>query len=293
MPPQWALELTEGGGLEPSIPPVQARTAVECRVRRGPDACLVSAEVGDAESIDPGAFDEIVGQMIVHAFGLLRQTAAPHAVRIWNFIPAIYDVMAPGLDRYRAFNLARHRSFCRLFGAAAVDAGTLPTASCVGHAGKGLAIHVLGATNPGTPIENPRQIPAFAYSPRYGPRPPCFARATLAGFAGGPVLLVGGTASVLGEDSAHVGSRSAQLHETLTNLTTLISDARRVAGSTPAATFAGVLAARVYYKHPGDLPWLREHMPPELSVCAEYVRAEICRDELLVEIELIVDPRTG
>ena len=28
------------------------------------------------------------------------------------------------------------------------------------------------------PVENPRQIPAFRYSKRYGPIPPCFARAT-------------------------------------------------------------------------------------------------------------------
>ena len=55
---------------------------------------------------------------------------------------------------------------------------TLASASGVGVLGRALAIHCLAADDAGEPVENPRQVPAYKYSRRYGPRPPCFARAT-------------------------------------------------------------------------------------------------------------------
>ena len=42
-----------------------------------------------------------------------------------------------------------------------------------------LMIDALSAASPGIAVENPRQIPSYRYARRYGPRPPCFARATL------------------------------------------------------------------------------------------------------------------
>ena len=45
---------------------------------------------------------------------------------------------------------------------------------------------------PGVAIENPRQTPSYHYSRRYGPRPPCFARATRFGsllFIGTPEIV--------------------------------------------------------------------------------------------------------
>ena len=60
-------------------------------------------------------------------------------------------------------------------------------------------------------------MPSYRYSRRFGPRPPCFARATVLhlGAAGdAPLVLVGGTASIRGEDSVHVGNVRGQVLET-------------------------------------------------------------------------------
>ena len=54
------------------------------------------------------------------------------------------------------------------------------------------------------------------------PRPPCFARATIAALDGRRWLLIGGTASIVGEDSCHPDNLEAQLDETFANLCALI-----------------------------------------------------------------------
>ena len=100
----------------------------------------------------------------------------------------------------------------------------IPTATGVGHAGDDLIIHALASALPGRPIENPRQRAAYRYSRKYGPLPPCFARATLVpGTADSQrSLLIGGTASVCGEASVHADDLVAQTAETFRNLDALI-----------------------------------------------------------------------
>jgi enamine deaminase RidA (YjgF/YER057c/UK114 family) len=131
-------------------------------------------------------------------------------------------------------------------------------------------------------VENPRQVPAYKYSRRYGPRPPCFARATvLAGKS--PRLLVGGTASVRGEASVHVGDLAAQFQETLENMTALLRAAPGAAADAGLDQFSDV---RVYYVRPTDLPPLKKMCDEAFSKAElEYIRADLCRQDLLVEIE--------
>ena len=136
--------------------------------------------------------------------------------------------MVDGLDRYMVFNAGRHDAY-------GDQRGALGTASAVGITGSDLSIHCLALEEPGTPVENPRQTPAWQYSARYGPLPPCFSRATIVDLAGRRTLLIGGTASVVGEDSRHAGEFDAQVEETLLNLDALIRHSRRTfnAGCTP------------------------------------------------------------
>ncbi len=115
----------------------------------------------------------------------------------------------------------------------AINAARCGTASAVGIKGSDLSIHCLALEEPGTPVENPRQTPAWQYSARYGPLPPCFSRATIVDLAGRRTLLIGGTASVVGEDSRHAGQFDAQVEETLLNLEALIraTNASRLAAA--------------------------------------------------------------
>jgi chorismate lyase / 3-hydroxybenzoate synthase len=144
---------------------------------------------------------------------------------------------------------------------------------------------------PGVPVENPRQTPAWRYSCRYGPKPPCFARATIARLGGRPRLLIGGTAIILGEDSAHLGDADAQLHETLRNIAALIAAARRDTAESAKALLARMTSLRVYIREAADTATILSTVD---RVCGEGAVVEaaiasVCRPELLVEIEAIAD----
>jgi enamine deaminase RidA (YjgF/YER057c/UK114 family) len=76
-------------------------------------------------------------------------------------------------------------------------------------------------------MPNPRHydVSSGVHAIKYGPMPPSFSRATIAVLGDRRLLLIGGTASIVGEDSTHIGDVSAQLDETLHNLAALVSAA--------------------------------------------------------------------
>ena len=105
-----------------------------------------------------------------------------------------------------AFNAGRYEAFSDHFGHPTAFGHSVPTASAVGVHGDQFVLHALASAEPAAPIENPRQVSAYNYSRRFGPMPPCFARATLLGaHSDKPLLIVGGTASITGEESQHIG----------------------------------------------------------------------------------------
>ncbi|HYG62723.1 MAG TPA: pteridine-dependent deoxygenase like protein, partial [Thermoanaerobaculia bacterium] len=228
----------------------------------------------------------------------LHKRGTLHPVRLWNYIPGIHDPMHVDQDRYMSFNAGRFEALCRWLGGAEQFDTLVASASGVGHDGQDLVIHCLAADSPGRAVANPRQIAPYHYSQRYGPLPPCFARATLIeGRAGQPLVLVGGTASIVGEESVHAGDLARQTGETLTNLAVLLREAagtpiEPVIGPTGAraAALARFRDVRVYYRHPENLPelcrLLQDAFPAAL---VEWVRADICREDLLVEIEGVAE----
>jgi chorismate lyase/3-hydroxybenzoate synthase len=198
--------------------------------------------------------------------------------------------MAPGLDRYMVFNAGRHEGYLRWFDDPGRFGTSLATATAVGISGDALVVHCLASDAHGQPVENPRQKPAWRYSARYGPMPPSFSRATVATVNGRRVLLIGGTASIVGEDSLHVGHVAAQLSETLCNLATLVSAARGVP-ETPDGALGRITDMRVYITRETDAPLvlaaLRDRCPNADRV--EVALTRLCRPELLVEIEGVAD----
>jgi hypothetical protein len=239
--------------------------------------------------------------------GALMKSHDRHAVRFWNFIPQIHAQVADGRDRYMVFNAGRFHAFSDVYGSRAIFARALPTASAVGISGGPLVIHALGDVAAGTPLENPRQVPAYSYSRRYGPLPPCFARATLTERDPGEHwLLIGGTASIIGEDSQHARDPHRQSLETFDNLAQLVATAgARVHaasvsaegetgtsdGTLPLPPAADPLDAltdlRVYFVHEEHAPLVRDLVLARFAHARriEFIRADLCRTELLVEIE--------
>jgi len=206
-------------------------------------------------------------------------------IRFWNFVPDPGDPMGGGLDRYMVFNAGRFDGYTKWLGASNEFGRLLPTASAVGVIGDDLVIYGLASDVRGTPVENPRQTPAYRYSRRYGPMPPCFSRATIATLNGAPRLLVGGTASIVGEHSVHVGDADAQLEETLRNLDALI----RAASGDPRSVSAldRLRDLRVYVARPEDAAAIRSTLDARCPRAdrIELAIARVCRPELLVEIE--------
>jgi chorismate lyase/3-hydroxybenzoate synthase len=208
-----------------------------------------------------------------------------HPVRIWNYVPDLLDDGGEGLNRYMRFNAGRHRAFADALGSVDAFDRALPAASAVGIGGNELVIHALACRQPGAAVHNPRQQAPHRYSTRFGPLPPCFARGTLLSEPNiGTALLVGGTASVRGEDSVHLGDLHSQLDETIENLTALASAAFSL-GQPEALDCYREL--RVYHVRGADEPAIRSNLLSRFANvrAIEFVVADLCRPELLVEIE--------
>lgn len=254
---------------------------------RRPDWAHVRATVAGALHLPRPAFER-AARDAYHAVTAALGAAAPgHTpVRFWNFVPGLNDDVGPGVDRYMAFNVGRFQACVEWLGGSDAFERALATASAVGVDVPDLQVHCLAAIGGGSPVENPRQVSAYRYSSRYGPRPPCFARAMRAVLHGGPVLLIGGTASIVGEQSLHPGDIGAQTTETLNNIEALVG--RAVGGAAP---LGHVRELRVYVRdaaHAGRVETMvRERCHAVGRV--EFVRAQICRKELLVEIEGVAD----
>ena len=249
--------------------------------RRAGHFTLLEGTVEDATELPAQAFLDAVASVyrsIAHE--LNRQ--ARHSVRIWNFVPDIQGRLANG-DRYMTFNEGRFLAYRDSFGGTDAFAFALPTASAIGVSDRALTVHVLAADTPGWPVENPRQIPSYRYSPRYGARPPCFARATRLG----STLFIGGTASILGEDTRHEGDVHAQTRESCANIAALID----AAGHSASSPMKALRSARVHVRHAHDAPDARTAIAqaaPHLTD-VEVVQAPLCRRDLLVEIEGVAD----
>lgn len=247
----------------------------------GPTASLMSLTLSDAASLAADEFE----RRTIEIFESLRRGLAlsEHAapVRFWNYLPAIHEPMDERRDRYMVFNAARFKAMSDWFGGPAHLPGRLPAASGVGHGGRDLVVHCLSCAQAGEAVENPRQIPAFEYSEKYGPLPPCFARATVIAHDGGRALLIAGTASIVGEQSVHPDDLPKQLDETLANLHALVDAAP--AGEEPWA----LRDVRAYCVRQSDAPAIEQRLRAALgpAVRLEMRRADLCRAELLVEIE--------
>jgi len=211
-----------------------------------------------------------------HAYDRLLEhlAASPerHLLRVWNYLDAI-NAGEGDAERYRRFCSARARRM------AAHGLVRYPAATAIGHRGpRGrLQVYALSATCDGRALENPRQVSAWEYPRRYGPTAPSFARAMLLPRGG---LAISGTAAVIGHASHHVGDVTAQVEEAVANLRALLERA-----TLPA--FDALSPLKIYVRHPEDAETVGAALARHLdaSVPRVFLQGDICRSELLVEID--------
>ncbi len=283
-PPDWVWDLVDRSA------PASSSTSGQVQDFRGADSVLLSACIPGATSLGALQLQQSVCTLYLSLTQRLESLHFPHAVRLWNFIPHIHARMGSRsegiLDRYMVFNAGRYAAYARWYG----ETGTGPrsaTATGIGHSGEDLLVHCLATRTPGIAVENPRQVPAYRYSLRRGPLPPCFARATVATLDGDRLLMVGGTASVRGEMSVHPGDLEAQFAETLTNMAALIVGKAEMTKQEIQTALSRYRTLRVYCAHSSDVAMVRRGVQRSFASLdsVEYVRADVCRRTLLVEIE--------
>jgi hypothetical protein len=293
-PANWVQNLVGNARLV-SLP--VSLSGLSAKVSSGSAFNLISVHVNDAASLAPHAFQQAVAEAYKLINNQLSSLEAQFPVRFWNQIPGIHDRMDANRDRYMVFNAARFAAFCDWYGGPDAFPQNLPTASAVGHRGQDLFVHCLASISPGTAVENPRQIPPYRYSSRFGPQPPCFSRATVLDQP--RLILIGGTASIRGEESLHLGDPSAQTSETLKNLASLICTASgldwKLFQNRIHLCLNQFRELRIYYLNDDCLevlrPLLARAFPGRENI--ELLQAELCRRELLVEIEGVAEPMSA
>ncbi len=219
-------------------------------------------------------------------FAVLAASQSPHLLRLWNYFADI-NVEAGGSERYRQFNAGRQQAFLDAH-RSAFDGS--PAACALGMHGGPLQVYFLAGRMPPLAIENPRQVSAYRYPDNYGPRAPTFSRAAVADMGGGcSALFISGTASIVGHVSMHVGDIHRQTEESLANIAAVRESAESRSG---LAFPASDMVYTLYLRRPQDLGAVREVFEravggPTSSAAREavYLHADVCRADLLVEIE--------
>ncbi len=265
--------------------PHEARDATigAARCRHNGEVLFATVSVPASDGDDAlGAATYIAYRSLLDA---LQASGYPHLLRVWNSIPDI-NVDDAGLERYRRFNLQRYKAYEESKWPTQTGA---PAACALGSFGGPLVLYCLASRTPADSIENPRQVSAYRYPQQYGPRAPSFSRAALWRGADhqSNVLFVSGTASIVGHQTLHQGDVAAQTRETLANLESVVAEAVRN-GAQDVATLSD-LKLKAYIRHPEDAPLVRRELV-EHGLDADavlYLHADICRADLLVEIEAI------
>lgn len=276
------------------IPVTLAQLGNDVRVERwSTDAPVTTGSVRDIEFATDGDYlfaslvvpgeqcadmERVTRSRYLQLDHLLRSKGYPYWLRAWNYLVDITRGEGEA-ERYRRFNAGRYAAV----GLSSSVENNLPAASALGSETGGFVLCCLAGKRPGQQIENPRQISASRYPPRYGLRSPMFARAALVPNGQGAQLLVSGTASIVGHESLHLGDPAEQLEETARNFAALVTAAR----GRHTSNQVRLESLRVYLRDADDyerlLPRVRELFAVEHEPLV--LRADICRPELLIEIE--------
>jgi len=207
--------------------------------------------------------------------GILRDEGLPHLARVWNVIPRINEV-ENDWERYRIFCASRRRAFDE----EELNPSNYPTASAVGSRQETLAFAMFGSKDRSLPISSPLQREAYHYPKQHGPVSPSFARASVHGRR----FFISGTAAIRDHHSLHPGNVCAQTRVTLENLRAVCDRAGETLG---VSQVFEKIAWRVYVRREEDLRDIRSVIQLSGIVLGAvvFLNADICRQELLIEIE--------
>lgn len=247
------------------------------------DSILFGHVVSDANSEQ--SLEEEVEEKYQNILNFTKDKNYPHILRMWNYVPDINDE-SKGLENYKSFSVGR----CNALEDEKIDmVRDLPAASALGTKEGKLCIYFIASKIAGNQVENPRQINAYHYPPKYGPKSPSFARANVLATEHGYVNYISGTASIVGHETLHVDDVRGQLLETITNINTVIEMAARNKNNKTEVLSENDLL-KVYIRHEADYKKIKKLLESETHVSNKnimYLETDICRSDLLLELEAI------
>ena len=300
--PQYLLP---NGGLSLEIYTLEGATEIHIEERDG--ICCGSICCGEesmlfVEGIPASDFSESVHLQSEEVFGRLDSILSAHGfavddiVRQWNYIGSIVAYRG-GKQNYQEFNDARTRYYAK----GAWHNG-YPAATGIGASGDciivgGIAFKSDTRSAKGIyPIDNPLQVAAHVYSKRVlidddknaMKSTPKFERAKLIETENGVCCFVSGTAAIRGEKSVDASSARLQTIKTIENIEYLVSKDNLVKHGCKPYDLKYV-KLHVFVKNEKDYEVVREVVEEAYSqVSVVYTIADVCRRELLVEIEAIL-----
>jgi enamine deaminase RidA (YjgF/YER057c/UK114 family) len=219
-------------------------------------------------------------------------------VRVWLYQGSITEEVH-GVERYRELNRARTDFFAdipfdnRPLPSALNGRAIYPASTGIGTRCHGLITACMALQSKRDDVflmglENPLQISAFDYPKEYSIKSPKFARAMAVRAGDHVTTWVSGTASIVNAETVHKGDAEKQTEQTLTNIEKLIAPENfaRHGWADAGATLADLAKIHVYVKHPEDYEKVRKVCERRLGrLPAIYAVADVCRPDLLVEIE--------
>ncbi len=210
-------------------------------------------------------------------------------VRQWNYIENIL-----GFDekeqRYQTFNNVRTEFYKDLF-----NENGYPAATGIGMNQGGIILEFFAVQADSLlskPINNPSQIAAHSYSKKVleGDEiniktTPKFERARYLELDGRKMIFISGTASIIGEKTEGAGNPSEQTEITIGNIKNLYSN--EILGTLSEKLLNPKYGhARVYIKNRRDFSPIKRTFKLNFgNLPVVYIIADICRNDLLVEIE--------
>lgn len=199
-----------------------------------------------------------------------------HMLRTWNYIPKINQGDGDN-EVYRQFSLGRYQAFEQL----SLQQNDYSAASALGHSSNQLVIYLLFAKKAGKHFENPQQTSAYQYPKDYGPISPSFARATYCDQS--QLLFISGTASIVGYKTQHKGDAEKQLMQSIDNIEQLVAS---VSHSTTKDFIPSFFKAYIRNSEHAAMviKKINAYWPNTQGL---FLQADICREDLLVEIEVV------
>jgi enamine deaminase RidA (YjgF/YER057c/UK114 family) len=216
---------------------------------------------------------------------IFEATRGWHLARIWNYVPAINELGPAGLENYRVFCQGRSLAFEQHYGSG--FKAQLPSASAVGSTSAALTVAFAACSVQPRHVENPLQVPAYDYPGEHGPRAPSFSRATVVPGPERGAVFISGTAAIRGHATVAPHSLTQQLECAVENLREISC----ACGLGPDLDQGGGSTRhfKIYVRRAADQPLVAATLEEKLLTRTDrvsYLRADMCRAPLLVEIEV-------